>query len=85
MRSLNRRILLYLLILWGGVAAVGVIGYSRLTVVHHTSNQLLQNVYPSAEAALEVETAIHDAYKNTYQLQTLKYGTSSNHSPNRCS
>jgi signal transduction histidine kinase len=66
MRSLNRRILLYLLILWGGVAAVGVIGYSRLTVVHHTSNQLLQNVYPSAEAALEVETAIHDAYKNTY-------------------
>jgi signal transduction histidine kinase/ActR/RegA family two-component response regulator len=66
MRSLNRRILLYLLVLWGGVAAVGVIGYNRLTIVHESSNQLLRNVYPSAEAALEVETAIHEAYKNTY-------------------
>lgn len=66
MRSLNRRILLYLLILWGGVASVGMIGYDRLTEVHQASNQLLKNVYPSAEAALEVETAIHEAYKNTY-------------------
>ena len=67
MGSLNRRIWLYLLALWGGLVAVGTMGYIQLTTVQHASNDLLKRVYPSAAAALEVESAIHMAYQNTFQ------------------
>ena len=66
MGSLNRRIWLYLLALWGGLVAIGAIGYVQLKTVERTSNDLIDGVYPSAAAALEVETAIHEAYKNTF-------------------
>lgn len=65
MRSLNQKISLYLFALWLGLAAVSVLGYVQLKSVHNASNHLLQSVYPSAAAALEVENAIYDAYQNT--------------------
>lgn len=65
MRSLSRKITLYLLVLWGGVAVVGFLGYMCLNAVHRASNDLIHSVYPSAEAALRVENAIYNAYQNT--------------------
>ena len=65
MHSLNRKILSYLLALWLGLAAIGALGYARLQVVHRTSSDLINSIYPSASAALEVETAIYEAYQNT--------------------
>ena len=65
MRSLNRKILFYLLALWGGLVVVSFLGLLRLNAIDQASDELLEGVYPASAAALEVESAIYNAYQNT--------------------
>jgi PAS domain S-box-containing protein len=73
MLSMNRRILIYLLALWGGTAVLGAIGYLRLNAVQNVSRELLEETAPSVEAALQVENSIHTIFLNTYYYCSFRH------------